>query len=102
MRNIVLGACLVAACGGPAVSPHAPAEAAHPRSHPGGGLGPGLGDDAGPVDPIAALTPPSAPGASSWVLAGPVQLELGKPIASPTAGPPIEVAVFDRAAGLVR
>lgn len=57
--------------------------------------------DRAPIDPIAALTPDDDE--QSWVLPGPIQLELGAtPIAATGSGRPIEVAQIDRQGNLER
>ncbi|HEX8114757.1 MAG TPA: hypothetical protein VF516_43805 [Kofleriaceae bacterium] len=93
MRPFVLGLCL-AACGGatvPASSPPPPA----PRRV-------ATEPDRPPVDPIAALTPDDT-AARSWVVPGPIYLELGAAaIAGGGAGRPIEVTPIDEEGNLQR
>jgi hypothetical protein len=55
-----------------------------------------------PVDPIAALAPDDA-GARSWVVPGPILLELGgTPVSVAGSGRPIEVVPIDRQGNLER
>jgi hypothetical protein len=96
MRAIAIGGICLAACGGAPIGPAAPGAAAakHPRV---------LAEaDRAPVDPIAALTP-SDDAEVSWVVPGPIQLELGG-TAVPAAGAdrPIEVGAIDRQGNLAR
>jgi len=100
----LLSICL-AACGGAATTPAArPAVSADGRAVR---AGPGRSDaagssDAGPVDPIAALTPADA-AELSWVVPGPMQLELGgATIAAGGSGRPIEVQQIERQGNLAR
>jgi hypothetical protein len=92
MRPFVFGLCLVA-CGGttvPATPPPAPPR--HVATEP----------DRPPVDPIAALTPDDT-AVRSWVVPGPVHLELGAAaIAAGGAGRPIEVTPIDEEGNLQR
>jgi len=61
-----------------------------------------LEPDRAPVDPILALTPDDAADLS-WVVPGPVQLELGgTPIDAAGPGRPIEVAPIDHEGSLAR
>jgi len=91
MRAIAVWLCL-AGCG--AVPPAAPAAIhrarAQPRPEP----------DRVPIDPIAALMPDD--GELSWVIPGPIQLELGGPILGAGAGRPIEVGAIDHQGNLLR
>jgi hypothetical protein len=92
MRTIAIGWICLAACGGavtsaPPVS-HAVARSAAPA-------------DPLPVDPIAALSPDD--NELSWVVPGPMQLELGAPpVAAAGRGRPIEVGEIDQAGNLER
>jgi hypothetical protein len=101
MRAIAIGWVCLGACGGPVVAPKTPE--AQPsvrlvRADP----------DRPPIDPIAALTPDD--GAEvSWVIPGPIQLELGgASIAAGAAsaagvpGRPIEVVAIDHQGNLER
>lgn len=93
MRAIGFGLCL-AACGGAAVSPRT-ASTPTPARFP-------ADVDRPPVDPIAALDPGDA-NERSWVVPGPMQLELGGTlIAAGASGRPIEVAPIDRQGNLER
>jgi hypothetical protein len=93
MRPLVFGLCL-AACGGtagPALSPP-PVALRRVAAEP----------DRAPVDPIAALTSDDT-AARSWVVPGPVHLELGAAaIAAGGAGRPIEVTPIDEEGNLQR
>jgi hypothetical protein len=93
MRAIVIGICL-AACGGAPlpVKPVSPAPPSRPAPD----------TDRTPIDPIAALTPDDDT-ELSWVVPGPIQLELGG-TAIPTGGSgrPIEVAPIDQQGNLER
>jgi hypothetical protein len=92
MRPFVFGLCL-AACGGttvPATPPPAPPR--HVATEP----------DRPPVDPIAALTPDDT-AIRSWVVPGPIYLELGAAaIAASGVGRPIEVTPIDEEGNLQR
>lgn len=92
MRPFVSGLCL-AACGGitvPATPPPAPPR--HIATEP----------DRLPVDPIAALTPDDT-AVRSWVVPGPLYLELGAAaIPAGGAGRPIEVTPIDEEGNLQR
>ena len=58
--------------------------------------------DPAPVDPIAALAPDDG-SELSWVIPGPIQLELGaSPVASAGSGRPIEVGTIDHEGNLER
>lgn len=94
MRAIAIGMCL-AACGGAAAVPAKPTSTRPPA--------PTIPDpDRPPIDPIAALAPDSA-GELSWVVPGPIQLELGgTAIAAAGSGRPIEVAPIDQQGNLER
>jgi len=93
MRALAFGLCL-AACGG-AAAPATPPPPPAPRriaSDP----------DRLPVDPIAALTPDDT-AVRSWVLPGPVRLELGAAaISTGGSGRPIEVSPIDQEGNLER
>jgi len=93
MRAIAIGICL-AACGGAAL-PVKPTPTSKPsRTAPE--------TDRPPVDPIAALAPDDA-AELSWVVPGPIQLELGgTAIAAGGSGRPIEVAPIDQQGNLER
>lgn len=93
MRLFVIGICLTA-CGGAAAppSPSPMPRAVRVATEP----------DRVPVDPIAALTPDDT-GETSWVLPGPIRLELGgSAVAAGGAGRPIEVAPIDQEGNLQR
>jgi hypothetical protein len=93
MRVFAFGVCL-AACGGTAVPAKLPPPPAPRRvaSDPDRPL----------VDPIAALTPDDT-AARSWVVPGPIRLELGAAaIAAGRAGRPIEVTPIDQEGNLQR
>jgi hypothetical protein len=61
-----------------------------------------LEGDRVPTDPIAALTPDET-AEMSWVVPGPIQLELGStPISAAGSDRPIEVSAFDRQGNLER
>lgn len=93
MRALAIGWMYLAACGGPAASKATPT-AAPPRVRPD--------PDRAPIDPIAALTPDDA-AELSWVVPGPIQLELGATaIAAAGSGRPIEVGAIDRQGNLER
>ena len=95
MRPFVFGLCLAACCGtaAPALSPPPPAPA--PRRV-------ATEPDRPPVDPIAALTPDDT-AVRSWVVPGPIYLELGAAaIAAGGAGRPIEVTPIDEEGNLQR
>jgi hypothetical protein len=100
MRAISIGWIWLAACGGPAGTPATavtPATTAHPTT-PRTKADP----DRPPIDPIAALTPDDA-GERSWVVPGPIRIELGgTPISAAGSGRPIEVAPIDRQGNLER
>jgi hypothetical protein len=93
MRAFAIGICL-AACGGaaaPVTPPPAPV-ATRVVAEP----------DRPPVDPIAALTPSDA-AERSWVVPGPIRLELGAAtVAAASAGRPIEVSPIDQEGNLAR
>jgi hypothetical protein len=92
MRAIALWLGL-AGCG--AVAPTRPATVhatpSHARPEP----------DRVPIEPIAALAPDDA-GELSWVIPGPIQLELGGPVVGAGAGRPIEVGAIDHQGNLLR
>jgi len=92
MRPLVFGLCL-AACGGTAApAPRPPVAPRRVATEP----------DRPPVDPIAALTPDDT-AARSWVVPGPIYLELGAAaIAAGGAGRPIEVTPIDEEGNLQR
>ena len=93
MRVFVIGVCL-AACGGAAPPMKPP-----PTSKP---IPVAVDPDRAPVDPIAALTPDDA-AELSWVLPGPIRLELGgAAVAGGVAGRPIEVSPIDQEGNLQR
>lgn len=93
MRPFVFGLCL-AACGGTTVPPLFPPLPAPRRV--------AAEPDPPPVDPIAALTPDDT-AARSWVVPGPIYLELGAAaIAGDGAGRPIEVSPIDEEGNLQR
>src|SRR5262245_1509495 len=84
----------VGACGGPAVATATTARLLERRVK--------AAPDPVPIDPIAALTPDGA-GELSWVIPGPIQLELGaSPVASGGSGRPIEVGAIDQEGNLER
>lgn len=95
MRALAIGWVCFAACGGSVVAPRSP-EPVPPvrrvRADP----------DRAPIDPIAVLTPDDD-AEVSWVIPGPIQLELGGGAIS-AAGPgrPIEVTAIDRQGNLER
>lgn len=92
MRPFVIGLCL-AACGGASLpATPAPVPVRRVATEP----------DRPPVDPIAALTPDdTAP--RSWVVPGPIYLELGAAAATAgSAGRPIEVTPIDEEGKLQR
>jgi hypothetical protein len=92
MRPFVLGLCL-AACGGTTVAATPPP--APPRRV-------ATEPDRPPVDPIAALTPDDT-AIRSWVVPGPIYLELGAAaIAAGGAGRPLEVTPIDEEGNLQR
>ena len=94
MRALVIGWIGLAACRGTASLPASAARTAPRRTEP-------VELDRAPVDPIAALTPDDIE--LSWVVPGPMQLELGAPpVAAAGTGRPIEVAAIDRAGNLER
>lgn len=99
MRMFAFGVCL-AACGGAASTSPIVTTTGSPAA---GALARGFADpDRSPVDPIAALTPDDV-GEQSWVVPGPIQLELGgPPIAAPGTGRPIEVTPIDHEGNLAR
>lgn len=93
MRPYAIGFCL-AACGSAAVpaTPPPPPAPRHVAADP----------DRPPVDPIAALTPDAA-AARSWVVPGPVRLQLGAtPIVTGGSGRPMEVTPIDQVGNLQR
>lgn len=91
MRSFAVASLFLAACGSASVAPPT-AHVARVTPEP----------DRAPIDPIAALTPEDA-GEQSWVVPGPIQLELGAtPIAATGSGRPIEVAMIDRQGRLER
>jgi hypothetical protein len=95
MRAIAIGWICLLACGGPAVAPTKPAAYALPRRMK-------ADPDRPPIDPIAALTP-NDDALVSWVVPGPIQLELGgASIGAAGAGRPIEVGAIDRQGNLER
>jgi hypothetical protein len=90
----------VAACGG-AVPAAAPASAP-PAIGRAATAAADSRDPIDPVDPIRALTPDDTT-EISWVVPGPIQLELGGTALPATgAGKPVEVAQIDRQGNLVR
>jgi hypothetical protein len=92
MRLYALGICL-AACGG-AAAPTSPRPTPVRRVP--------ADPDRAPIDPIAALAPDDA-GDRSWVVPGPIHLELGGATVSGTGtGRPIEVAPIDQEGNLAR
>lgn len=95
MRAIAIGWICLVACGGPVVVPANPVTRAPPhRAKPE--------PDRPPIDPIAALTPDAA-AEVSWVVPGPIQLELGgTSIGAAGTGRPIEVSAIDRQGSLER
>jgi hypothetical protein len=92
MRPFVFGLCL-AACGGTTVAATpTPAPPRRVATEP----------DRPPVDPIAALTPDDT-AIRSWVVPGPIYLELGAAaLAAGGAGRPIEVTPIDEEGNLQR
>jgi hypothetical protein len=96
MRAIAIGCtglCL-AACSTGAIVGRNPPVRAEPWQHPE--------PDRAPIDPIAALTPDDAI-EQSWVVPGPIQLELGAvAVGMLGSGRPIEVAAIDRQGNLER
>lgn len=93
MRAIAIGICL-AACGGAPMPAKPPPTARPPRPVPDA--------DRPPIDPIAALIPEDA-AEVSWVVPGPIQLELGgTPIPSTGASRPLEVGPIDQQGNLER
>ena len=94
MRAFAIGICL-AACGGaaaPTPPPHLAPAARRIVAEP----------DRPPVDPIAALTP-SDTAERSWIVPGPIRLELGATmVAAANAGRPIEVSSIDQEGNLRR
>jgi len=94
MRSLAPGWLCLVACGGAAV--------VAPERTPRAGRSvrpPEL--DVAPIDPIAALTPDEAE--LSWVVPGPVQLELGATAVSAAgSGRPIAVTAIDRQGNLER
>jgi hypothetical protein len=93
MRAIAIGICL-AACGGAPMLVKPPPTAKPPH--------PVVEADRPPVDPIAALTPDDA-AEVSWIVPGPIQLELGgTPIPAAGTRKPIEVGPIDRQGNLER
>ncbi len=95
MRVIAIGCICWAACGSTAsVSTTSIARPAPRRVV--------AAPDRAPIDPIAALTPDDNP-ERSWVIPGPIQLELGGTAIHATgAGRPIEVVAIDRQGNLER
>jgi len=95
MRVLAIGWLCLAACGGPAIGPASPAPPGSARraiSEP----------DHAPVDPILALTPDDVT-ELSWVVPGPLRLELGgATIAATGSGQPIAVRAIDRQGNLER
>ena len=95
MRALAIGWIYLAACGS-AAAPNATstAHATPARATPD--------PDRAPIDPIAALTPDDA-AELSWVVPGPLQLELGgTAVATAGTGRPFEVGAFDRQGNLAR
>lgn len=94
MRSLTAGWICLAACGASATAPERAAHGPKWRSL--------VEPDRAAIDPIAALTPDDA-AEPSWVIPGPIQLELGAtPIAAAGSGRPIEVATIDRQGNLER
>lgn len=95
MRAIAIGWICLLGCGGPAVAPTRPVVHAVPRrAKPD--------PDRPPVDPIAALTPDDD-AEVSWLVPGPIQLELGgASIGAAGSDRPIEVGAIDRQGNLER
>ena len=95
MRAHAIGWLGLAACGSAAIAPASPGVPATPRratSEP----------DRAPVDPILALTPDDAT-KPSWMVPGPLQLELGGPtVAATGSGQPIAVGAIDQQGNLER
>jgi hypothetical protein len=93
MRAIAIGICL-AACGGAPMPARPPLTARPVRPVPDA--------DHPPVDPLAALLPDDA-AEVSWIVPGPIQLELGgTPLPATGAGRPIAVGPIDRQGNLER
>jgi hypothetical protein len=93
MRAIAIGICL-AACGGAPLPARPPLTARPIRPVPD--------VDHPPVDPLAALLPDDA-AEVSWIVPGPIQLELGgTPLPAAGAGRPIAVGPIDRQGNLER
>jgi hypothetical protein len=94
MRSIAVGWICLVACG-PAPPPTEPA--AHPARR---SVTPD--PDRPVIDPIAALAPDDD-AEVSWVIPGPIELELGGPsLGAGGSGPPIEVGAIDRQGNLER
>ena len=95
MRVTAIGWLCLVACGGaapPAVKPDGHAGPPRVKAEP----------DRTPVDPLTALTPDDT-AELSWVVPGPIQLELGgATFAQAGSGRPIEVGAFDRQGDLQR
>jgi len=93
MRVFAIGFCL-AACGGAAAQAPSPPTPKPSRIH--------VDPDRAPVDPIAALTPDDV-AELSWVVPGPIRLELGgTTVAAGGIGRPIEATPIDEEGNLVR
>jgi hypothetical protein len=94
MRSYAIAICL-AACGGAAVPAKPPPTSPTQRA--------AADPDRPPVDPIAALTPDDTVAERSWVIPGPIHLELGgAAIPAGGAGRPIEVSPIDQEGNLSR
>jgi hypothetical protein len=93
MRTIAIGCICLTSCGRALVGP-APEPVALPRVKPD--------PDRVPVDPIVALTPDDA-GELSWVIPGPILLELGgTAVGAAGSGRPMEVGAIDQEGNLER
>jgi hypothetical protein len=93
MRVFAIGFCLAACGGAAALAPSSPTPQPSPVA---------ADPDRLPVDPIAALTPDDA-AELSWVVPGPIRLELGgSTVAAGGAGRPIEVSPIEQEGNLQR
>jgi hypothetical protein len=101
MRTFAIGWLCAAACGG-AVNPPSLAPPAAGMLAPAPGRAPGRTVVSEPIDPITALTH-DAVRARSWLVPGPIQLELGgTQLTTGRAARPIEVVAIDRQGNLER
>ena len=95
MRAHAIGWLGLAACGSAAIAPVSPGVPATPRRAT-------LEPERAPVDPILALTPDDAT-KLSWMVPGPLQLELGgSTVAATASGQPIAVGAIDQQGNLER